>query len=302
MCLQKLGLRKNLPENCSLSELERDIQELKANLNKRKLARVLKILLIGFLLNRDTERRIIQLTAKIQNKISSNVSEVAKMIYGIKGSGTYLIYPKKADCISRIERAEADMSTCETTNVLSHAFTEKMRRRLNDIKMFVMNYNPEFVKQRKRDYKYLWSKDLISLDDEQQTAIVTDDKYNLVAAAAGSGKTEVLITRIAYLIQRKPDGVDPKRILAIAYQRKARAQIEQRLLNRYGIGDVCARTFHKLGKDILEHSGKTILKTDIIDENRKYEFVKSFFEEEVHTNQAFYQLFIRYIVTIHDKD
>jgi DNA helicase IV len=36
-------------------------------------------------------------------------------------------------------------------------------------------------------------------------AIITDDKHNLVVAGAGSGKTEVLITRIAYLIKRKSE-------------------------------------------------------------------------------------------------
>ena len=140
------------------------------------------------------------------------------------------------------------------------------------------------------------------LDDEQITAIVTDDKYNLVVAAAGSGKTEVLITRIAYLIQRKPDFVEPNRILALAYQRKAREQINQRLHDRYGIEDVCVRTFHKLGKEILEKSGKRIDRADIVDENKKYGFVKSFFEEKMVTNRGFYRLFIRYITTVHDKD
>jgi DNA helicase-4 len=301
MCLQRFRLRKNLTENGIPSELERDILELKANYRKRRLSRVLRVLLIGFLFGRDAERRIVQLNDKIQNKISSDVSEVDKIAYGIKRSGTYLIYPKKAEFVSRIESTEAEITKCEKSGVLSPSLVSEMRRKISDNRNFVTNYNPEFIKQRKKDYKHLWSKGL-SLDDEQQTAIVTDDKYNLVVAAAGSGKTEVLITRIAYLIQRKPDGVDPKRILAIAYQRKARAQIEERLQNRYGIEDVCARTFHKLGKDILERSGRTIYRTDIVDENKKYGFVKAFFEEEVHTNPAFYELFIRYIATVRDKD
>jgi DNA helicase-4 len=302
MCLQRFRLTRNLAENGISSELERDILELKANERKRKLSRVLRVLLIGFLFGRETEHRVAQLTDKIQNKIGADVSEVGKIAYGIKESGTYLIYPKKADCVSKIERAEADLAACKKSNVLSPAFISDMRWRLDDNRISVLNYNPEFVKQRKTDYKHLWSKDVISLDDEQQTAVVTDDKHNLVVAAAGSGKTEVLITRVAYLIQRKPDGVDPERILAIAYQRKARAQIEQRLQNRYGIETVCVRTFHKLGKDILERSGKTIDRTDIVDENKKYGFVKSFFEEEVATNPAFYQLFVRYIVAVHDRN
>jgi DNA helicase-4 len=90
--------------------------------------------------------------------------------------------------------------------------------------------------------------------------------------------------------------------LAIAYQRKARAQIEQRLQNRYGIEDVCVRTFHKLGKDILERSGKRIDRTDIVDENKKYGFIKSFFEEKVATDPDFYRLFINYMATVWDRD
>ena len=84
----------------------------------------------------------------------------------------------------------------------------------------VSSYNDKFVEQRKIDYKYLWSKGPISLDDEQQTAIVTDDKYNLVVAAAGSGKTEVLITRIAYLIQRKPDRLNQIEFWRLLFREK----------------------------------------------------------------------------------
>jgi len=181
-------------------------------------------------------------------------------------------------------------------------FTIKMRQTLNLYMKTILDYNKNFIQQRKKDYSYLWNKGNILLDDEQQTAIVTDDKYNLVVAAAGSGKTEVLITRIAYLIKRKPDCVQPNRILAIAYQRKAKEQIEQRLLKRYEITDVNVQTFHKLGKDILEKSGRKIERTDIIDENKKFGFMKSYFEEEIVKNPQFYQLFIRYAKTVQDKD
>ena len=302
MCLQKLRLSRKQPDNSNLPELERDILELRANIKKRNLSRALRFLLVGFLLGKDAETRITQLTNKIQNEISAEVFEIGRDADTMRRSGTYLIYTKKAKFLSRIERVERDISTIEKSGVLSPIFIANERKRLSESKNFAINYNKEFVKQRKSDYKHLWVKGQISLDDEQQTAIVIDDKHNLVVAAAGSGKTEVLITRIAYLIQRRPDGIEPKRVLAIAYQRKARAQIEQGLLNRYGIEDVPVRTFHKLGKDILERSGRTIFRTDIVDENKKYGFVKSFFEEEIHNNPTFYQLFIRYIVTVRDKD
>lgn len=131
---------------------------------------------------------------------------------------------------------------------------------------------------------------------------MTDDKYNLVVAAAGSGKTEVLITRIAYLTEREPDRIQSSRILAIAYQRKAKEQIEHRLSERYRIHDVTVSTFHKLGKDILEQSGMHYARSDIIDDNKKYIFMKTFLEKEVATNPDFYRLFLRYVKTLYDND
>jgi DNA helicase-4 len=239
---------------------------------------------------------------RIQDKVLEQTTQIGKTISEIENSGTYLIYSNKKSVTSKIEDLRKEIDAYVIKKVLKADFVTETKEILNDYAGRVSDYNQDFVGQRRKDYSYLWGKGNISLDSEQQKAIVTDDKYNLVVAAAGSGKTEVLITRIAYLIQRKPDGVDPKRILAIAYQRKARAQIEQRLLNRYGIEDACVRTFHKLGKDILERSGKVIGRTDIVNENKKYGFLKKIFEEEIATNQASYQLFIRYIVTVRDKD
>jgi hypothetical protein len=96
MCLQKLELERNSPEISNLSELERDIQELKANYRKSRLIKFLRFLLIGFLFGNDIEKRIVELTERIQNRISANFSEVNKIVSEIEGSGTYLIYSEKS--------------------------------------------------------------------------------------------------------------------------------------------------------------------------------------------------------------
>jgi hypothetical protein len=73
----------------------------------------------------------------------------------------------------------------------------------------ISKYNDEFVKKRKKKYQSLFvTPEGHAYDDQQKTAIIVDDKHNLVVAGAGSGKTEVLITRIAYLVKRK-DKIKP---------------------------------------------------------------------------------------------
>jgi DNA helicase-4 len=239
---------------------------------------------------------------RIVQEILLREKEIQETVNRIKISGTYLIYSNKKDVTSKIEGLQNEIPVYATKKILKPIFASRLKEILNEYARSILTYNSNFILQRKKEYDYLWKKGNISFDDEQQTAVIKDDKYNLVVAAAGSGKTEVLITRIAYLIQRKPDAVKPTRILALAYQRKAEEQIEQRLQQRYGIENVYVRTFHKLGKEILERSGKTIEKTDIVDENKKFGFIKSYFEENMVTNPEFYELFLRYVKTVNDKD
>jgi DNA helicase-4 len=278
-----------------MSEFQKDLQLIRKYQIQWKLRKILRFLLIGSLIGRNSDKKISELTEKIRTRITGSLGEINKLIDRIAYGGTYLIYPDRESCISKIKTVEAEITFCAKNRVLDAEFLDETANKLGGYLEFVLNYNNQYTKQRKNDYKHLWTKGNMSLDDEQQTAVVTDDKYNLVVAAAGSGKTEVLITR-------KPDSVQPNRILAIAYQRKATEEIAQRLQERYGIRAVNVRTFHKLGKDILECSGKKLARTDIVDDNKKHEFMKYFFEQEIGSNPEFHRLFLSYVKTIHDKD
>jgi len=126
---------------------------------------------------------------------------------------------------------------------------------IHKIQKKVQDFNQVFVTRRKLEYQPLWAKSQVNLADDQLLAIITDEKHNLVVAGAGSGKTEVLITRIAYLVKRQPDTVDPSKILALAYQRKNSIEIRKRLSKRFD-ADINVNTFHALGKSILEQAFK----------------------------------------------
>lgn len=92
---------------------------------------------------------------------------------------------------------------------------------------------------------------LKNLNKEQIEAVKTIDGPVLVMAGAGSGKTKVLTTRIAYLIE---EGIPSYNILAITFTNKAAAEMRDRVSNL--IGDVSSfiGTFHSLGVRIIKEN------------------------------------------------
>src|SRR3990172_11740425 len=68
------------------------------------------------------------------------------------------------------------------------------------------------------------------LDDAQREAVETDDPAVMVVAGPGTGKTRVLTSRAAHLIDHK--GVDPSKIIAITYTNRAAAEMRSRLTFR----------------------------------------------------------------------
>ena len=111
----------------------------------------------------------------------------------------------------------------------------------------------DLIERHSKEYEFIFEAGDFPLDADQRAAIITDDHENLVVAGAGSGKTEVLITRIAYIIKRLGNNSPPERILALAYTRKSRDEMRARLKQRFDV-DVDIRTFHSLGMEILKQN------------------------------------------------
>lgn len=196
-------------------------------------------------------RRLIEQNIKQNSK--ERIVYLENYYKQIKKADTYLIYPEKTRIINKFKAVSQGMSILkEKQDLFSEDlkdYLDKTFGNINKIQKSVENYNKEFVEERKIKYDYLLKTSDYSLDDYQKTAVITDDKYNLVVAGAGSGKTEVLTNRIAYLIERKPDTISPERILALAFQREAKSEMKKRLVDRWG-HEVKVKTFHGFGWEL----------------------------------------------------
>ena len=96
--------------------------------------------------------------------------------------------------------------------------------------------------------------DLSALNDKQREAVEWPDGPLLVLAGAGSGKTRVLTTKLAYLVNEKE--VNPYNILAITFANKAAKEMKERAFKMLGNDayKMQISTFHSLGLFLIREN------------------------------------------------
>jgi len=124
---------------------------------------------------------------------------------------------------------------------------------------------------------------LAGLNPAQREAVLHFEGPMLVLAGAGSGKTRVLTTRIARLIEHH--GVDPSRILAVTFTNKAAGEMRERITRLLGEEPkgMWSGTFHAIGARILRTSAHQVGRTSsftIYDEDDTLGVVKRIMERE----------------------
>ncbi|NCB02997.1 MAG: DNA helicase UvrD, partial [Spirochaetia bacterium] len=104
---------------------------------------------------------------------------------------------------------------------------------------------------------------LEQLNDKQREAVLENSAPLLVLAGAGSGKTRVITTKIAYAIECL--GIRPHEILAVTFTNKAAREMRERvtvMVPEVDVSSMHIRTFHSFGAWLLRVYGKHINLSD----------------------------------------
>ncbi|MDA8732745.1 UvrD-helicase domain-containing protein [Luminiphilus sp.] len=100
------------------------------------------------------------------------------------------------------------------------------------------------------------------LTTDQRLAVIRDNDKNLVLAAAGTGKTSVIVSKVLYLL-KKPE-INPEDILVLAYNKAAADELNQRTkaraeaVSKGELKTPACSTFHALGRKILKEAGVSV--------------------------------------------
>jgi DNA helicase-2/ATP-dependent DNA helicase PcrA len=140
----------------------------------------------------------------------------------------------------------------------------------------------------------------LALNPAQREAAEHGHGPMLVLAGAGSGKTRVLTTRIATLIERH--GVPPQRIFAVTFTNKAAGEMKQRigrLLQRDPSG-LWIGTFHSLSARLLRREAELLgfsRHFTIYDEDDSLSLVKRIQEQRGHSVKLFAPKAVRALIS-----
>ena len=118
---------------------------------------------------------------------------------------------------------------------------------------------------------------LNNLNDAQRGAVTGPPEHMLVLAGAGSGKTRVLVHRIAWLNQ--VEGISPFNIFAVTFTNKAAAEMRQRVEELQGlpVTGMWVGTFHGLAHRLLRNhwkEAKLPQSFQILDSDDQYRLIR----------------------------
>lgn len=136
------------------------------------------------------------------------------------------------------------------------------------------------------------------LNEQQRAAVLHPEGPAIVLAGAGSGKTKVLTTRVAYLIAEKK--VNPDSILLVTFTNKAAGEMNKRVFELTGRQLRFSGTFHSLCTKILRiHADKTNRSHDftIYDSNDQLSLIKHIYKDRSFDPKKYTPQFVKSLIS-----
>ncbi len=242
------------------------------------------LLVVFLLFHLSLEKKKYQDTAYL-----SNLQQIASFFDTIKTLNDYVTWLHR-DQIKSKYSAAGQFFRNKTNFFKKEETVKKFNEILSDFDKYIIEYNQNYVRNQKEKLnQYFDDIEGKKLDDQQRTALITDEYSNLIIAGAGSGKTLTILGKVKYLIEQK--NVKSENILLLSFTKKTVDELNERLKN-IGIG-AQATTFHKLGYDIIKRHKANV--PALTNENTLNNVVKDYLENEIFNNAEALEAYIVYV-------
>ena len=159
-----------------------------------------------------------------------------------------------------------------------------------DLNSIIDAHNKRFVASQKQIHRLFF--DAIEgkkLDDQQRTAVLTDEYSNLIIAGAGSGKTLTIIGKVLHLTRNL--NISPTEILLLSFTKKTVTELNERISTL--APGLEATTFHKLGYKIIQKYVKS--PPVVTNENTLANVIAAYFKKDIIAEPEALQAFVEYV-------
>jgi len=250
-----------------------------------------------FLKSRDARRVFESILARILSQSDEHISEIHDFFYG-SAINNFLrdshIIPL-SNAISSLIRLYTPVKDRLSASAAKN-FADLCEAYPIEIKAEDLRSRFEQLRAHKRKM-FFDSIESNPLTEQQRLAVIRDNDRNLVLAAAGTGKTSVMVAKALDLVDSGQ--LDPNEILILAYNKAATVELKERLCKRAGLAGMDATslpdvfTFHALGRKVLVDSGiKPSISKFTEDPLELKLWVSEWFSEKMTSDPEFMKNFI----------
>jgi DNA helicase IV len=241
-------------------------------------------LLLFFVIQQSSEKK------KYQNPVyKDNLQQVIEFIDLLQTLSDYVTWVQ-CDQITSKYSVIGQFFRKKTNYYKKEETVKKFNEIFGDFSSYITQYNQNYVdKQKDKLSQYFDNIEGKKLDEQQRSALITDEYSNLIIAGAGSGKTLTILGKVQYLIEQK--NISPDNILLLSFTQKTVEELNERL-KKMELGAE-ATTFHKLGYGIIKKHLSDI--PAVTNENTLSGVIKAYLKTDIFNDAEALQSYIQYV-------